>query len=132
MTYQCDNNITNNIFIGFLDTVCPNQYSKFKRTYIVPQYLSLQIYDTTDSNNICSLCEYCWKNRFENIKKLYPNKMITDKIKLDFLSKVKPYLIIDNTIYRKMKIECINNERYSLDEIRRGCSIMDIDNSLFL
>jgi hypothetical protein len=132
MTGQCDNNSTNNILIGFLNNVCSNQYTKLKKTYIVPQYLSLQFYDTKDSSNICSLCEYCWKNRYETIKRLYPNKMITDRIKLDFLTKVKPDLISEDTVYRKMKIECINNERYSLEEIKRGCSIMDIDNYLFL
>jgi GDP-D-mannose dehydratase len=46
----------------------------------------------------------------------------------EFLYKVKPHLIIGDTIYRQMKI---NKGIYTYDEIDKGCSIMDIDNDLF-
>jgi len=129
---QCDNNIINNKIIGFLDNICSNiSYSiinKHKNTYIVPQYLSLDIYNTKDISNMCTLCAICWKNRYDNIRRLYPNNRLTDRIKLEFLSKVKPQLVIDNTIYRQLIIDNINRHRYTNEEINRGCSTMDIDN----
>ena len=135
MSNQCDNNINNKQYIGFLDNMCPywnynNKVilNKYNKTHIVPNYLALDSYNTKDNNNICILCEVCWRNRYENIKKNYPNNKMTDKIKLEFLYKVKPHLIVGDTIYRKIKIEYINRERYSVEEINRGCSTMDVDN----
>jgi hypothetical protein len=133
---KCDNIINNQI--GFLDNICPYwKYNngmlinKYNKTHIVPQYLSLNTYDTKHINNICTLCEVCWRNRYDNIRKLYPSNKVTDNIKLEFLYKVKPHLIIGDTIYRQMKINNINRGIYTYDEIDKGCSIMDIDNDLF-
>jgi hypothetical protein len=134
MTHQCENNVNNN-HIGFLDVACPYWkhnngilINKYNRTHIVPQYLSLDMYDAKHISNICILCEVCWRNRYNNIRKLYPSNRVTDNIKLEFLYKVKPHLIIGDTIYRQMKINNINRIRYTHDEINRGCSTMDIDN----
>ena len=55
-------------------------------------------------------------------------KELNEMIKLDFLYKVRPNLILDDTIYRRMKIEYLNRKRYTMDEIIRGCSTMDVDN----
>jgi hypothetical protein len=134
MANKCENN-SNNKHIGFIDDICPywkynngNLINKYNKTHIVPKYLSLQNYDTKHTNNICILCEVCWRNRYDNIRKLYPSNRVTDTIKLEFLYKVKPYLIVDDTIYRQMKIDNINRAIYTPDEINRGCSTMDIEN----
>lgn len=134
MANQCENN-GNNKHIGFLDDICPYWkhhngvlINKYNRTHIVPQYLSLKSYNAKHINNICILCEVCWRNRYENIRKLYPSNKINNMMKLDFLYKVRSNLILDDTIYRRIKIECFNKDRYTMDEIARGCSIMDVDN----
>jgi len=136
MTNQCENNVNNN-HIGFLDDVCPYWkhnngilINKYNRTHIVPQYLSLDMYDAKHISNICILCEVCWRNRYENIRKLYPSNKLTDKIKLSFLYKVKPNLFDMDTIYRKLLIDIMNKERYTDDEVNRGCTMMDGDYSL--
>lgn len=135
MANQCENNSNNNI--GFLDDVCPYWkhnngvlINKYNRTHIVPQYLSLDMYDAKHISNICILCEVCWRNRYENIRRLYPSNKLTDKIKLNFLYKVKPNLFDVDTIYRNMIIDIMNKERYTQDEVNRGCSMMDGDYSL--
>lgn len=128
--YTCDNNITNK-----LNFITPNEcpfnniilYTKPKRTNIIPEYLALKEYNINSECNKINLCSICHDNYINRMRSDFPYNNITYDSKYRLLALCYPDLVLNDTIYRRERINYINKKKFTHEQLKLSLTIMDVD-----